>query len=286
MDSVLETNKRLVREHYEELVNRKNFAAADRQLAPDFIDHSAPPGAARGPEAAKEAMHRLHSALPDVWVTLDDVVAEGDRVAVRATWRGTHQGPLFGRPPTGRKVALSGTVFWRVVDGKIAERWASVDLSALNAPPSFGLRRVLETAIYVDDLDAADRFYSQVLGLKNSLVIPGRQLVFRCGDGVLLIFHPERTRSEQVKINGGVIPYHGTSGAGHVAFALPLQEFNEWRDRLRLAGVAIESEITWPNGGQSLYFRDPAGNSLELATPNIWESMAAAVPSDSRALAT
>src|ERR1044071_2621203 len=113
MGSVLESNKQLVRDHYEELVNRKNLAAADRQLSPDFVDLNAPPGTPRGPEAAKEAMRRLHAALPDVQVTLEEVIAEEDRVAVRATWRGTHLGPLFGRPPSGKPVTLTGMVFWR-----------------------------------------------------------------------------------------------------------------------------------------------------------------------------
>jgi steroid delta-isomerase-like uncharacterized protein len=126
-----EANKQLVREHYEQLVNRKNLAAADVQLAPDFIDHAAPPGTPRGPEAARLAMAGLHHALPDVWVTLEDVVAEGDRVAVRATWRGTHQGTFQGLTPSGRKVTLTGMVFWRVANGRIAERWATVDLREL-----------------------------------------------------------------------------------------------------------------------------------------------------------
>jgi steroid delta-isomerase-like uncharacterized protein len=127
-----DANKALVRDHYEQLVNRKNYAAADAQLAADFVDHGAPPGRPnRGPEAAKSAMHALHAAMPDVRVTLEDVVGEGDRVAVRATWRGTHTGPLFGVAPTGKPVVLTGMVFWRVSDGRIVERWATVDLGAL-----------------------------------------------------------------------------------------------------------------------------------------------------------
>lgn len=126
-----EANKQLVREHYEQLVNRKNLAAAEVQLASDFIDHAAPPGTPRGPEAARLALTRLHHALPDVWVTLEDVVAEGDRVAVRATWRGTHQGTFQGVAPSGRKITLTGMVFWRVAKGRIAERWATLDLRDL-----------------------------------------------------------------------------------------------------------------------------------------------------------
>ena len=129
---------------------------------------------------------------------------------------------------------------------------------------------VLETALYVDDLQVAERFYSHVLGLLKIYSVPERQLVFRCGDGVLLIFDPKRTERDQMVINGGAIPLHGTHGAGHMAFRVSKEELNVWRDRLRSRGVEIESEITWPNGAHSIYFRDPAGNSLEFATPDIW----------------
>ena len=131
MHSMCDVNRQLVSDHYEQLINRKNFAAADEHLAPDFIDHAAPPGTPRGPEAARQAMARLHHALPDVWVRLEDVVAEGDRVAVRAVWRGTHLGPFLGRAPTGAKVTITGMVFWRVANGRLAERWATLDLREL-----------------------------------------------------------------------------------------------------------------------------------------------------------
>jgi predicted ester cyclase len=273
MQSTLESNKALIRAHYEELVNRKNLAAADSQLAPDFIDHGAPPGTPRGPEAAKIAMRRLHSAMPDVWVTLDEVLAEGDRVAVRATWRGTHQGSLFGKAPSGRKVTVSGMVFWRVADGKIAERWATVDLNGLGTAPAGTLQAVLETSLYVDDLEAADKFYGGVLGLPKAMTVPERQLVYRCGEGVLLVFNPDRTEREQIVINGGVIPTHGGRGCGHAAFAVSRADIQLWRERLGSAGISIESEVIWPNGARSIYFRDPAGNCLEIATGDIWDGV-------------
>jgi steroid delta-isomerase-like uncharacterized protein len=131
-----DANKALIRSHYDRLVNRHDLTAADEQLAPDFVDHGAPPGKPnRGPEAAKLAMAALHAGMPDVHVTLDDVVADGDRVAVRATWRGTHTGPLFGVPASGNAVTITGMVFWRIAGGKIVERWATVDLGALHRAP-------------------------------------------------------------------------------------------------------------------------------------------------------
>ncbi len=134
-----------------------------------------------------------------------------------------------------------------------------------------GLNAVLETSLYVDNLADAERFYGHILGLPKIYSVPGRQLVYRCGDGVLLIFNPKQTERDQMVINGGAIPLHGTRGAGHMAFRVSKEALNEWRENLCTKGVAIESEITWPNGGHSIYFRDPAGNSVELATPDIWE---------------
>ena len=127
-----ESNKDLIRKQYDDLVNRNNLAAADEQMAEDFIDHGARPGlASRGPEAARQAMAALHAIVPDVRVTLDEVIAERDLVAVRATWRGTHQGPFAGSPPSGKPVTITGMVFWRIADGRLVERWASLDLSPL-----------------------------------------------------------------------------------------------------------------------------------------------------------
>jgi catechol 2,3-dioxygenase-like lactoylglutathione lyase family enzyme len=133
-----------------------------------------------------------------------------------------------------------------------------------------GLSGVLETSLYVDNLEAAERFYGRILGLPKIYFVPGRQLVFRCESGVLLIFDPKQTQGEQMVINGGAIPLHGTRGAGHMAFRVSKEQLNPWREHLRANDVAIESEITWANGAHSIYFRDPAGNSLEIATADIW----------------
>ena len=128
------------------------------------------------------------------------------------------------------------------------------------------INRILETCLYVDDLKAAETFYSQVLGLKPFSRVENRHVFFRCGQNMLLLFNPVQT----AKVTGE-IPTHGAFGPGHIAFAMSSQEISEWRERLTGAGVTIEVEITWPSGGYSLYFRDPAGNSIELATPQVWE---------------
>ena len=130
--------------------------------------------------------------------------------------------------------------------------------------------RVLETSLYVDDLDAAERFYHGVLGLDVCGRHPGRHVFFRCGGSVLLVFVPETTAGATTLVDGTPIPLHGAHGPGHAALAVPESELDGWKDRLAEDGVAIEAEVRWPQGGRSVYFRDPAGNSLELASPIIW----------------
>jgi len=124
--------------------------------------------------------------------------------------------------------------------------------------------RVLETVLYVDDLEAAERFYGEVLGLELASRKPGVFVFFRCGSGMLLLFEPGAARSSRG------VPAHGASGPGHACFAVAETDLEAWKIRLGAAGIGIEHETAWPRGGRSFYFRDPAGNSLELATPRIW----------------
>lgn len=126
------------------------------------------------------------------------------------------------------------------------------------------LDRVLETILYVDDLAAAERFYGEVLGLALDSKKPGVFCFFRIGANMLLLFEPMAARHPRD------VPAHGAVGPGHVCFAVAESALDPWRSHLAAHGVAIEHEQHWPRGGRSLYFRDPAGNSLELATPRIW----------------
>ena len=126
-------------------------------------------------------------------------------------------------------------------------------------------RGILETALYVNDLEAAEAFYRDVLGLEVHSRGEGRHVFFRCGPDMLLLFLPEVTLDVPADV-----PAHGAAGPGHIAFAIDSSELDAWRDHLVAAGVAIEREHTWPNGARSLYFRDPAGNSLEIASPEMW----------------
>ncbi len=129
--------------------------------------------------------------------------------------------------------------------------------------------RVLETVLYASDLPAASAFYREVLGLELVTEEAGRHVFFRCGSQVLLIFNAEAT-AKPATGSALPVPPHGAHGPGHVCFAASADEIEAWRGRLDARGVAIESDFEWPQGGRSIYFRDPAGNCLEFAEPRIW----------------
>ncbi|AZN97133.1 glyoxalase/bleomycin resistance/extradiol dioxygenase family protein [Mesorhizobium sp. M9A.F.Ca.ET.002.03.1.2] len=129
---------------------------------------------------------------------------------------------------------------------------------------------ILESALYVTDLDAAEDFYSGVLGLDLLGKVGGRHLFFRCGDGVLLIFNAEATKVPPAPDARLKVPPHGAVGDGHLCFAASTDEIVRWKAHLEAKKIAIESEFEWPQGGRSIYIRDPSGNSIEFAEPRIW----------------
>ncbi|MEI5681688.1 MULTISPECIES: VOC family protein [unclassified Mesorhizobium] len=129
---------------------------------------------------------------------------------------------------------------------------------------------ILESALYVTDLDEAERFYGGVLGLELILKAEGRHVFFRCGKGVLLLFNAEATRNQLAAGAKLPIPPHGTTGEGHLCFAATANEIVQWKALLEGKGIAIEADFEWPNEGRSIYIRDPSGNSIEFAEPRIW----------------
>jgi len=139
------------------------------------------------------------------------------------------------------------------------------------------ISRLLETAIYVEDLERSARFYQQVLGFGpiegTTLEMQAQSRVLRPlhipGGQVLLLF-PKGSAMTTAVLPGGTIPPHDGAGRLHLAFAISAAELEGGRDRLRSHGVSIEGEMAWPRGGTSLYFRDPDGHLLELATPGLW----------------
>jgi catechol 2,3-dioxygenase-like lactoylglutathione lyase family enzyme len=127
------------------------------------------------------------------------------------------------------------------------------------------IEQVVETAAYADDLARAEAFYSGLLRLPVAAREEGRHVFFRVGDGMLLVFRPEATLAE-----GGDLPPHGATGPTHLALGIVTEDYEAWRSHLRTNGVEVEREVRWPRGGRSMYFRDPAGNSVELVTRGIW----------------
>ncbi len=136
-------------------------------------------------------------------------------------------------------------------------------------------RTILETILYVEDLEAAEAFYSGVLGFEVHAKSAGRQVFYRCGNQMLLIFNPKATQIPPPQGAKLPVPPHGAFGHGHVCFAASAAEIAAWKAHLEARGVAIEADFRWPapageTGGRSIYFRDPAGNCLEFAEPRIW----------------
>jgi catechol 2,3-dioxygenase-like lactoylglutathione lyase family enzyme len=124
---------------------------------------------------------------------------------------------------------------------------------------------LVETAVYADDLEASEQFYREILGLTFLNREAGRHVFFQVGpEDVLLIFHAETT------LKPDHLPPHGTRGPGHFAMGIASEDLDSWRERLLHHNVLIEHEESWPRGGYSLYFRDPAGNLVELITPGVW----------------
>jgi catechol 2,3-dioxygenase-like lactoylglutathione lyase family enzyme len=129
--------------------------------------------------------------------------------------------------------------------------------------------RVLETALYVDDLDEARSFYADILGLRE-LYRDGRMCAFAAGTVNVLLLFRRGGSLDTVTMPGGTIPPHDGSGPLHVAFAVRKEELPRWEEHLGRHRVAIEGRTDWPRGGHSVYFRDPDGHLLELATPGLW----------------
>lgn len=129
---------------------------------------------------------------------------------------------------------------------------------------------ILETVLYAEDLDAAEAFYARVLGLEVYAKQAGRQVFFKLGNQMLLIFDPRETVKPPPADARLPVPPHGAVGEGHVCFAATAEMIVRWKAHLEALGIGIEADFLWPSGGRSIYVRDPAGNAVEFAEPRIW----------------
>jgi len=130
------------------------------------------------------------------------------------------------------------------------------------------VQRILETALYCADLAQTAAFYQQLLNV-TPMLSGDRLVALDAGQGtVLLLF--QHGNSGALETPGGLVPGHDGSGPVHIAFAIERGNLSVWESRLAHLGIDIESRVHWPGGGTSLYFRDPEGRSVELATPGIW----------------
>ena len=123
-----EENKALERRMYEEIFNKKNMAAVEQFCAADWVCHPSLPGMPPGLDGMKKAMSVENKAFPDMQVKLEDILAEGDKVACRWTATATHKGEFMGMPPTNKQVTITGVHIDRIAGGKIAETWNYSDM--------------------------------------------------------------------------------------------------------------------------------------------------------------
>lgn len=138
----------------------------------------------------------------------------------------------------------------------------------MNQPRIAGL---LETALYVDDMARSAAFFRDVLGLV-AMIESDRLTAFDAGHGGVLLVFARGKSVEDVVTPRGTIPGHDGHGPLHMAFAIAADDYDRWRAHLIAQGVTVTQEVTWPAGGRSLYFNDPDGHVLELATPGLWKN--------------
>jgi steroid delta-isomerase-like uncharacterized protein len=121
------SEKAVYKRMIDEAFNAGNLEVVDEVVAPNYVLHGAPPDMPQGPDAIRATVKAFRTAFPDLKIELEELVSEGDKVSARSVMRGTHNGPLFGIPPTHKKVAVDGLTMVTVRDGRVQESWVKND---------------------------------------------------------------------------------------------------------------------------------------------------------------
>jgi catechol 2,3-dioxygenase-like lactoylglutathione lyase family enzyme len=132
------------------------------------------------------------------------------------------------------------------------------------------LNGVLETSLYVDDLDRASSFYEDLFGLSRIIEGDARLRAYAVGGRSVLLLFKRGASNSVTQLPFGKMGPHDGSGPLHLAFSISVEDLSEWEKVLAERGIAVESRVRWPRGGTSLYFRDPDNHLVELATPGVW----------------
>ncbi|NJN66374.1 MAG: ester cyclase [Chloroflexaceae bacterium] len=127
----IESIKLLARRVIEEIWNERHLERFDELFAPNFVNHNPAPGTSGDLAGLKQSAHNFFAAFPDAHLSIDEVIAEGDRVVLRTTGRGTHQGTFLGTPPTGRSFAAQAYTVLRITEGQVIERWNITDVLSM-----------------------------------------------------------------------------------------------------------------------------------------------------------
>ncbi len=130
---------------------------------------------------------------------------------------------------------------------------------------------LVETALYCDDLPVTAAFYERLLGAEP-ILRTDRVVAFDAGRATVLLCFQRGESSKPLPTEGGTVPGHHSDGPAHFAFAIAREDVPAWEAHLAQLGIAVESRVDWPRGGHSIYFRDPDGRSVELATPGVWST--------------
>lgn len=141
----------------------------------------------------------------------------------------------------------------------------------MSTRPKPSVNRLVETAIYVDDIARASEFYDTVFGFP-ALVRDNRVVAYDAGASTVFLLFKRGATLNEVVLAGGTIPPHDGSGPTHFCFAIDAEQLDDWKSHLAELNIPVEARMNWDQGGKSLYFRDPDGHLIELGTPGIWRT--------------